>query len=202
MTIETTKASRGRSMKMPEIMVAQPRARVRARRQQDRRPARPGPGRTFWMPSTITCSPSLHARGDDDVGAALRAGLHAALLDLVLVVDDQHVVAGLVDLQRRLRHHQPRLFLAFADDGRHELAVGQGALGIGHGRPHDQRVGLLVDLRIGEVPDAALRIFLAVRAGGRGCRSWPGRRPPCAAPRGSSRGRARSPGTAHRSDPG
>ena len=122
MTIETTKASRGRSMKMPEIM------------------AQPPPGRR----SVAVCLHDLagphlldavddhllaflHARGHDDVGAALRAGLHAPLLDLVLVVDDQHVVAGLVDLQRRLRHHQPRRLLALADDGRHELAVGQGA---------------------------------------------------------------------------
>ena len=57
-----------------------------------------------------------------------------ALLDLVLAVDDQHVVARLVDLQRRLRHHQPRRFLAFADDGGHELAVDQLPVGIGDGR--------------------------------------------------------------------
>ena len=46
------------------------------------------------------------------------AGLDAALLDLVLAVDDQHVIAGLVDLQRGLRHHQARLFAPLADDPR------------------------------------------------------------------------------------
>ena len=50
-----------------------------------------------------------HARGDDDVGAAVGADLQRAPLDLVLAVDDQHVIARLVDLQRRLRHDQPRL---------------------------------------------------------------------------------------------
>ena len=79
------------------------------------------------MPSTITFSPSRRPEVTTTSVSRLGPGLDAALLDLVLVVDDQHVVAGLVDLQGGLRHHQPRLFLAFADDRRHELAVDQDA---------------------------------------------------------------------------
>ena len=43
-----------------------------------------------------------------------------------------------------------------------ELPVDQLPVGVGDRRPHDQRVGLLVDLRIGQVPHAALRVFLPV----------------------------------------
>ena len=51
MTIEMTKASRGRSMKMPEIIRFSFPAPTVA--------ATTWPGRTFWMPSTMTSSPSL-----------------------------------------------------------------------------------------------------------------------------------------------
>ena len=115
------------------------------------------------MPSTITFSPSRTPGGHDDVGAEVGAGLHAPLLDLVLIGDDQRVVAGLVDLQRRLRDHQARLLLALVDDGGHELAVDEVALGIGDDGPHDQRIRLLLDLRIGEVPDAGMGIVLSIR---------------------------------------
>ena len=98
MTIEMTNASRGRSMKTVEITGS-----ARRRRTAGPSPAPTWPGRTFCTPSTITLSPSLHAGFDDDIGALLRAGLDAPLLDLVLAVDDQHVMAGLVDLERRLR---------------------------------------------------------------------------------------------------
>jgi hypothetical protein len=55
-----------------------------------------------------------------------------------------------------------RLLAALANDGGHELTVGEIAFGVRDGRPHDQRIGLLVDLRIGEVPGAGMGIFLAV----------------------------------------
>src|ERR1700716_755643 len=104
-----------------------------------------------------------HAGGHHDVGAEVGAGLHAPLLDLVLIGDDQPVIAGPVDLQRRLRDHQARLLLSFLDYRGYELAVDQVSLGIGDDGPHHQRVGLLIDLRIGEIPDAGMRIVLSVR---------------------------------------
>src|SRR6266851_6753578 len=159
MTIETTKASRGRSMKTPDIMAT----RLAA-----------DPGRQHGLLYDLARPHLLdavddhvfaiaHAGGHDDVGAEVGAGLHASLLDLVLIGDDQRVVAGLVDLQRRLWDHQARLLLSFMDHGGHELAVDQGPLGIGNDGAHDQRIGLLIDLRIGQVPDAGMRIVLAVR---------------------------------------
>jgi len=50
----------------------------------------------------------LHARVHHHVGATVRAGLNAPLLDLVLGINDEDVVSRLVDLQRRLRDHQAR----------------------------------------------------------------------------------------------
>ena len=71
-------------------------------------PARGGgdttwPGRTFWMPSMMTSSPCLRPVGDDDVARLLGPGRDPPQLDLLGGVDDQHVAAGLVDLDRRLR---------------------------------------------------------------------------------------------------
>ena len=180
MTIEMTKASRGRSMKMSEIIVS-------------RLPPPGGsavscttwPGRTFWMPSTMTFSPSLQARGDDDVGVAGsgRSGCGAA-----------RPCAG--------RRRPARSSRTGRSAGRPAARPGAAPRcrsritavtnwpsiscrsGLGMVAAHDQRVGLLVDLRIGQVPDAALRVFLAVRTGARGSRSWRGRRLPCGAPRG------------------
>lgn len=98
------------------------------------------------MPSTMTFSALAQARGDDDVGVLVRAGLNGALFDLVLTVDDQHIVAGLVDLQGGLRNDHTRLLLPFPNHGGDEFAVDQLALGIGDRASHDQGVGLLVDL--------------------------------------------------------
>src|SRR5882757_1498807 len=159
MTIETTKASRGRSMKTPDIMAA----RLAA-----------NPGRQHRLLHDLARPHLLdavddhvfalaHAGGHHDVGAEVGAGLHAPLLDLVLIGDDQRVIAGLVDLQRRLRDHQERLLLSFLYYRGYELAVDQVSLGIGDDGPNHQRVGLLIDLRIGEIPDAGMRIVLSVR---------------------------------------
>jgi len=103
------------------------------------------------------------AGSDDHIDVAIRTGRDPALFHLVLVVDYEHVIAGLIDLQRGLWDHQTRLFLALANRDRHELAVNQLVPWVGNGRAHDQRVGLLIDLRIGEVPQAALRVVLAAR---------------------------------------
>ena len=102
MTIETTKASRGRSMKTFEITAW--RSRQPARRQL---PAAGGvsvaattmPGRTFWMP--LDDHPLAFLQSVRITLGALRvAELDAPRLGLVVAVDDQHVGTGLVDLQR------------------------------------------------------------------------------------------------------
>src|SRR4051812_39106832 len=97
MTIETTKASRGRSMKMSEIMSAS------GRRQLGFLHHLAGPDFLDAVDDDVLAL--AQARGDDDVGILVISGLDAALLDLVLVVDHQEVRAGLVDLHRGLRHH-------------------------------------------------------------------------------------------------
>src|SRR5262245_2010830 len=187
MTIETTNASRGRSMKTPEIMASCRTAGLQARVHEDEheRGWRPAvrqdissrgstPGRRedgllhdLARPYLLDAVDDhlvafLHARVHHYVGAAVGAGLNAPLLDLVLGIDDKDVVSGLIDLQRRLRDHQARRLLPLADDGGDELPVGQHPFGIGHGGAHDQRVGPLIDLRVGEVPGAAMGVLLAV----------------------------------------
>src|SRR5258707_3351745 len=173
MTIAMTKASRGRSTKMAEIM--------RLASGAGRGPAGlPRGGR--WSVSRclagdlndLTRPHLLHAVDDDliafldavlydDVGALGRPGSDPALLDLVIGSHHQHVGAGLIDLQRRLRHDEARLLLALLDHDRDELAVDELTLGIGQGRAHGPRVGGLVDLRIGVVPHPGMRIVLAGR---------------------------------------
>ena len=98
MTMEMTKARRGRSMKMAENMEAQfPGAALAA---------------TTWSGPHL-----LHALDDDQLAfleaerrprrrALLGPGRDAPQLDLLRVVDQQDVAAGLVELERGLRDHQ------------------------------------------------------------------------------------------------
>src|SRR5260221_1828700 len=173
MTIAMTKASRGRSTKMAEIMRSASRAgralagltggvNWRALR------GLPGDLNDLARPYLLHAVDDdllalLDAVLDDDVGALGRPGGDPALLDLVIGAHHQHVGAGLIDLQRRLRHDEARLLLALLDHDRDELPVDELALGIGQGRAHGPRVGRLVDLRIGVVPHPGMRIVLAGR---------------------------------------
>src|SRR5207248_1344759 len=84
MTIETTNASRGRSMKMSEIISA---AR---RRQRGFLHDLAGPYLLDAVDDDLLAL--AQTRGDDDVGVLVRAGLDPPLLDLVLVVDHQQVI--------------------------------------------------------------------------------------------------------------
>ena len=70
------------------------------------------------MPSTMTFSPSRRPEVMTTSVSWFGPVWIAALLDLVLVVDHQHVIAGLVDLQGRLRNDQARLLLPLADHRR------------------------------------------------------------------------------------
>ena len=91
------------------------------------------PGRTFCMPSTMTRSPSFSPSSMTTSVSSLRAGLDAALLDLVLAVDDQDVGAGLVDLQAACGTTSRGCSCALADLDGDEFAIDQLPLGIGHG---------------------------------------------------------------------
>src|SRR5580700_557766 len=122
MTIETTNASRGRSMKISEIISS-------ARSLQScflHDLARPH----FLNAVDDHVFAFMQTRGDDHVGIAIAPGLHAALFDLVLIVDDQDVIAGLVGLQRCLRNNQLRLLRALPDHRGHVLAVDQLPVGV------------------------------------------------------------------------
>src|SRR5882724_11272807 len=89
MTIETTNASRGRSMKMPDIMAAGLTADPGRQHRLLHDLARPH----FLDAVDDHVFALAHPGGHDDVGAQVGAGLHAPLLDLVLIGDDEHVVA-------------------------------------------------------------------------------------------------------------
>jgi hypothetical protein len=56
----------------------------------------------------------FEARRDDHIGVAVGAGLHRAPLDLVLAVDDERIVAGLINLEGSLRDDQARRILKAA----------------------------------------------------------------------------------------
>src|SRR5277367_2720807 len=85
MTIETTKARRGRSMKMPDIMA--PGLAADLGRQHGLLHDLSRPHLLDAVDDHLVAF--AHAGGHDDVGADVGAGLHAPLLDLVLVGDDE-----------------------------------------------------------------------------------------------------------------
>src|SRR5260370_11273328 len=125
MTIAMTRARRGRSTKMAGIMRSAPGAglglaglpwggRWRVSR------GLPGDLHDLAGPHLLHAVDDdllalLDAVLDDDVGALGRPGRDPALLDLVIGSHHQHVGAGLIDLQRRLRHDEARLLLALLD---------------------------------------------------------------------------------------
>src|SRR3546814_7527112 len=74
-----------------------------------------------------------------------------ALLGLAVSVDDEHVRAGLIDDDCRLRDHQRLLRLCPLDDHADELTGDEQPLRIGQGRAEDHRVGRRIDLDIDEV---------------------------------------------------
>src|SRR3546814_11070317 len=63
----------------------------------------------------------LEALGDDDIGTLRAAWTDPALLGLAVAVDDEHVRAGLIDDDCRLRDHQRLLRLCPLDDHADQL---------------------------------------------------------------------------------
>src|SRR3546814_12294695 len=87
----------------------------------------------------------------------------SALLGLAVAVDDEHVRAGLIDDDCRLRDHQRLLRLCPLDDHADELTGDEQPLRIGQGRAEDHRVGRRIDLDIDEVDRPGLAVDRAVR---------------------------------------
>ena len=154
MTMAMTKASRGRSMKMPEnIRLSFPARRVAATT---------WPGRTFWMPSTMTSSPSLRPLVTTMSRALLDAGRDAPQLDLLRVVDHEHVAAGLIELDGGLRNDQRRSRRAPFHRDADDPTGDQKTVRVRQLRPHRHRIRRGVDLDVEEVAEAGMRIGAAV----------------------------------------
>src|SRR5690348_3092539 len=107
MTMEMTKASRGRSTKRAEITGSSPFGDDRALHRLA------GPHLLDAVDDDRLAF--LQARLDDDIGLLLRAGFDTADLRLVVGPHHHHVVAGLIDLERGLRNDEARLLRALAD---------------------------------------------------------------------------------------
>src|SRR5271154_3728573 len=105
MTMEMTKARRGRSTKMAEILASTSRAGSHHRALH----RLPGPHLLHAVDDHLLAG--LEAGVDHDVGVLVGTGGEAPHLHLVVVGDDQRVVAGLIHLQRGLGDHQALLLL-------------------------------------------------------------------------------------------
>src|SRR6266851_4948235 len=116
MTIEMTKASRGRSTKMAEITGSPSLGNHRRALHHLARPH-------FLHAVDDDLLAFLEPGLDDDIGRLLRTGLDAPDLGLVVAANDQHVAAGLVDLERCLRDDKAWLLRALAHQHGHELSV-------------------------------------------------------------------------------
>src|SRR5713226_5783509 len=141
MTIEMTTANRGRSMKTLDNL------------------SWTHPLNAFGNDELIRREPLA----DHNVHPARDIGLDASDLNLVVLVDDEDVRTGLIDLQRLLRHQQRALALAlFGHDG-DQLSVNQHAVGIGEHRSHLDRVSPLIHRIVEEVDFSGAGIAAAVR---------------------------------------
>jgi len=159
-TVETTKASRGRRMNSDEIVMVTASARAGAAG------ARVGvtvmPGRTRLLALDDDLLARLEPLGDGHHAVARHAGLHATLLGHVLVVHDIDVGAGLVDGDGGLWDGDHGRRLGVFENHPHGLAVGQRRIGIVEGGAHDLAVGLGIDRDVDEVELALVLIKGAV----------------------------------------
>src|SRR5262249_38108244 len=152
MTMATTKASRGRSMKMPENMSGS---------------RHDGGGNdltgTHFLDSLDDDQLSLfEPGGHDNVPASLGTGRYAALLHLFRCVDNEDVAAGLVEHDGRLGNRQRRLRSAAFHGDAHDSAGDQQAFRIRKLPPHRHGVGAGIDLDVEEIIDAGMWIDPAV----------------------------------------
>src|SRR5260370_38866097 len=133
MTVETTKASRGRRMNSDEIVMASLLRRGGSGGRHCRRHGHARPHTLLALDDHLLAR--LQSLGDGDHAVARRAGLHSALLGHVLVFDDVDVGPRLADCDGRLRSadHGPgvRILEAHAP----ALALRQRALVLAAGPP-------------------------------------------------------------------
>ena len=120
------------------------------------------PARMRCCPWTTTRSPGFHPLLDDGEPLAVGAEPDAALLDLVVLADDKHVGAGLVDGDGGLRDHHDLVAALLFDDDANRLAAGENVVGIGEHRPDRLTVGSRIDLDIEKIDAALLAVERAV----------------------------------------
>src|SRR5437588_3343225 len=152
MTIATTMASRGRSMKMPENIS---RCRHEARRHKL-------PGAHLLDAFDDDQFPFFEAAGHNDVAIALGASRDPALLDLLFRVDHEDITAGLIEEYGGLRNQQRRLRLTALHGNADNSAWDQEMFRVRHLRPYRHGVGRGVDLDVEEIVDAGMRIQSAI----------------------------------------
>src|SRR5215470_14264209 len=153
MTMATTKASRGRSMKMPENICSGPGHDVRRHDLT---------GTYLLYPLDDDQLARLEAVGHDNVAPLLRAGRYAALLDFLSRIDQQDIAAGLIEQHGGLRNCQRRSRRTPFHDDADDSTGGQKTIRVRHLRPHRHGVGGGVDLDVEEVAEAGMRIGAAV----------------------------------------
>src|SRR3979490_3422996 len=153
MTMATTNASRGRSMKMLE--------NIRSGSGYDRR-RHDLAGTHLLYPLDDDQFPFLQAVGDDDIPTLLHPERYAALPDLLRRIDQQNIAAGLVEQDGGLRNRQRRsrrtAFQRDADDSTGD----QKTVRVGNCGSHRHGIGRGVDLDVEEVAQARMRIDAAV----------------------------------------
>src|SRR5262245_25572260 len=152
MTMATTRASRGRSMKIPE--------NISGSRHDVRSDDLTG---AHLLDAFDDDQLSLlEAGGHDNVPASLGTGGYAALLHLLRGVDHEDITAGLVDQDSRLWNRQRRLRLTAFHAHTHNPAWDQQTLRIRQLRPNRHGVGAGIDLDVEEIVDAGMWIDAAV----------------------------------------
>ena len=135
----STFASTGRSMKNFDIMLRIPADYFAA--SADRTCASTFcPGMASMMPPTTTRSSLVSPLSMTRSRVDQRTGLDLALLDDIVLVDDEHVAAALVAAERDIGHEQRRLRLRRHAHA-HEKAGQQAALVVLQGAAHRQRSG-------------------------------------------------------------
>src|SRR5215469_7426381 len=158
-TIETTKARRGREMK---IFGSRRRACRRSGGCRLRCGRRLCGGRFLRRCHHHSGPHFLDALHDDalalfepllghDVAALDGAELDAPLLNVVVGTDNEHVGPGLIELERGLRNQQHLLWLAGLDPHIGDLAGDQPAVGIWELGPYYHGVGALIDLDVEKI---------------------------------------------------
>src|SRR5262249_54054676 len=104
----------------------------------------------------------FEAAGYHDVSALLDTGCYAPELDLLCLIDHEHISAGLIELHGGLRNDERRLRCTALYGNADDPASNQDIFRIGYLRPYGHSVGIGVDLDVEEVADPGVRIRFAI----------------------------------------